>query len=32
MIKVAIKLLDNYYKIQLSKFTDNSVGRDNHHE
>lgn len=32
MVKVAIKLLDNYYKIQLSGFTDTTVGRENHHE
>jgi hypothetical protein len=32
MIKVAIKLLDNYFKIHASRFTETGVGRENHHE
>ena len=32
MVKVAIKLLDNYYKLQLNRFTDSTALRENHHE
>jgi hypothetical protein len=31
MIKVGIKLLDNYFKIHASRFTETEVGRQNHH-
>jgi len=31
MVKVAIKLLDNYFKIQKSRYTEKDILKDNHH-